>query len=37
MNKLLLLLLFDIINLDSVGYDRLFHKLSLVDISPPTS
>ena len=30
-------ILFDIINLDSVGYHKLFHKRSSVDISPPTS
>ena len=30
-------ILFDIINLDGVGYHKLFHKRSSVDISPPTS
>ena len=27
-------LLFDVINLDSVGYHKLFHKRNSVDISP---
>ena len=30
-------LLFDVINLDSVGCHKLFHKRNSVDISPPTS
>ena len=30
-------MIIDIINLDSVGYHKVFHKRSSVDISPPTS